>query len=133
MSVTIEKMEYAAKTFASLWVDNKITPNEARNLVGPLYREDAIFISPNPPLISSEFKTTLNGRDEIMKYHEACMRLYPTRSVSTKHFLFGINLALWVYEPIRLKMVMADILLFDRDGLIETQRVTSAGLESSNA
>lgn len=132
MAVPIERMEYAAKAFASLWVDNKVQINEARNLVGPLYREDAVFISPNPPLISSEFGKTLNGRDEIMKYHEACMKIYPTRSVSTKHFLFGIDLAIWVYEPIRLNIVMADILLFDEDGLIETQRVTSAGLESSS-
>jgi hypothetical protein len=129
MAVSIEKMEHAAKTFAALWVDNKIKLDEARSLVGPLYREDAVFISPNPPLISSEFGTTLNGRDEIMKYHEKCMELYPDRSVTTKHYLFGINLAIWVYEPIRLNVVMADLLFFDEDGLIETQRVTSAGLK----
>jgi hypothetical protein len=133
VAAPMDRMEYAAKTFASLWVDDKIRIDEARDLVGPLYREDAVFISPNPPLISAEFGTTLNGRDEIMKYHETCMKVYPTRAVSTKYFLFGINLALWVYEPIRRAIPMADILLFDQDGLIEMQRVTSAGLEPSNA
>lgn len=54
MPVSIEVMDYAARTFASLWEDNTVQVDEAHRLVAPLYREDAVFISPNPPLISPE-------------------------------------------------------------------------------
>ena len=128
--MSTKNMEYAARTFANLFVDENVEPKVALDRVRPLYRDDAIFISPNPPKISPEFGMILNGRDEIMKYHQACMELFPAGSAITKDIIFGVNMAIWIYEAKLTNVVMADVLLFDEDGLIETQRVTLAGLGS---
>ena len=129
MAVPIERMEYAARSFANLWVDSTIEPAGALDQVRQLYRDDAVFISPNPPRISSEFETILHGRDQIMKYHDVCMKRFPAGSARTIAIMFGIDMAIWVYEAKLTNAVMADVLLFDEHGMIETQRVTSAGLQ----
>lgn len=127
MSVSIERMESAARAFANLFDDPDVKQAEALDRVARLYREDATFISPNPPEISLEFGTTLHGRDEIMKYHETCMNLFPAGSARTIDIISGIDMAIWVYQAKLTNVTMADVLLFDENGLIETQRVTSQG------
>jgi hypothetical protein len=128
MAVSIERMGYVARFFANLFDDPGVEPIAALELVRQHYREDANFISPNPPHISSEFGTTLNGRDEIMKYHEVCMEIFPAGCANTIDIISGLNMAIWVYEAKLTKMVAADVLLFDEEGMIEFQRVTSGGV-----
>lgn len=127
MAVSTERMEYVAKSFAHLFDDPDVEMAEALEKVRPCYTKDAIFISPNPPYFSPEFGTILNGRDEIMKYHETCMSKFPAGPATTIDIIFGINMAIWFYKGKFTNVNMADVMLFDEDGLIETQRVTSQG------
>jgi hypothetical protein len=66
VTLSTDHLVEAGQTFARLWDDHRLSEVES------LYREDALFISPNPPTISPEFATTLTGRDEILRYLRAC-------------------------------------------------------------
>ena len=90
----------------------------------PLYREDAVFISPNPPDISEHFGTTLVGPDEILRYYAACMDVIPAGAVTTVALLTGIDMAVWVWQA-GPAGTGADIMMFDDEGLIRRQHVTA--------
>jgi ketosteroid isomerase-like protein len=118
MAVSTERLEEVGRVFSKLWDERDL------EAVRAMYREDAVFISPNPPGISSEFGTTLEGRDEILRYYEACLKVVPTGAVTTVALLTGIDMAVWVWQagPVGKG---ADIIMFDDDGLIVRQRVTA--------
>jgi len=117
MAISTVHLEKVGTTFARLW--------EQRNLevIGPLYHEDATFISPNPPNFSSDFGTTLEGRDEILRYFRRVLEVIPSGAVTTVALLTGINMVVWVWQGGESKG--ADVMLFDDDGLIVRHQVTA--------
>ncbi len=74
MAVTAEHMEQVGSTFSMLYDDRDLEK------IRPLYHEDAVFISPNPPAIHPDFGTTLVGRDEILRFLEASLWRSPRRA-----------------------------------------------------
>jgi len=117
MAISTVHLEKVGTTFAHLW--------DARNLdvIGPLYHEDATFISPNPPNFSSDFGTTLVGRDEILRYFRTVLDVIPPGAATTVALLTGINMVVWVWQGGESKG--ADVMLFDDDGLIVRHHVTA--------
>lgn len=117
MGVSAVHLEKVGTTFAELWDERNL------DVIGPLYREDAVFISPNPPSFSSDFGTTLAGRDEILRYFRAVLEVIPSGAVTTVALLTGINVVVWVW--VGGESTGADVLLFDDDGFIVQHHVTA--------
>jgi ketosteroid isomerase-like protein len=117
MAVSIDHLERVGRTFARSW-DNRDV-----DVLRPLYHEDAVFISPNPPSFSVDFGTTLNGRHEILRYFQAVMDVIPAGEMTTVALLTGIDMVVWVWESGHVKG--ADIMMLDGDGLIVRHHVTS--------
>ena len=68
MAVSTERLEKVGRIFSTLWDERDL------EAVRPLYREDAVFISPNPPDISEHFgKSRLWGRDCIDRCEFRCI------------------------------------------------------------
>lgn len=116
MAVPTVRLEKVGATFAGLWDERNL------EVIGPLYHEDAVFISPNPPSFSPDFGTSLEGRDEIMRYFRTVLEVVPPGAVTTVALLTGINMVVWVWGGER---TGADVMLFDDDGLIVRHHVTS--------
>ena len=117
MAVSTDHLESVGRTFARLWEEHDL------DVIAPLYDEDAVFISPNPPSFSADFGTTLKGRDEILRYFRAVMDVVPEGGMTTVALLTGIDMVVWVWESGPIKG--ADIMMFDGDGLIVRHHVTS--------
>ena len=113
----VERLEAVGATFSNLWDERDL------EAVRGLYRDDAVFVSPNPPAIG-HFGTRLEGRDEIMRYYEACMNVIPPGAVTTVALLTGIDMVAWVWNA-GPAGTGADIMMFDDGGLIARQHVTS--------
>lgn len=118
MAVSTQRLQEVGRILTRLWDDRDLES------VRPLYREDAVFISPNPPGISEEFGTTLEGRDEILRYYAACMAEIPPDGVATVALLTGIDMAVWVWQA-GPAGTGADIMMFDDEGFIVRQHVTA--------
>jgi len=117
MSTSTERLEDAAAILSKLWDDRDL------DAAYDLYREDAVFISPNPPNLG-DFGTVLEGRDEIFRFYRACLEAIPRGAVTTIAVLTGINLAVWVWEAGPAGMG-ADVIMFDDRGQIVRQLVTA--------
>jgi hypothetical protein len=116
MAISTAHLEKVGTTFAGLWEERDL------DVIGPLYHEDAVFISPNPPNFSSDFSTTLQGRDEILRYLRTTLEVIPSGVVTTTGLFTGINMVVWVWG------VGADVMLFDDDGLIVRHHVTEGNV-----
>jgi hypothetical protein len=117
MTVSTERLLEVGETFAGLWDDADLAA------VTPLYREDAVFISPNPPAISSEFGTTLTGRDEILRYLGACLEMFGLGAMTTVGIFTGIDMLVLAWRGG--DSFGADVVHLDDDGLIVRHEVTS--------
>jgi hypothetical protein len=116
MVVSTVHLEKVGATFAGLWDERDL------EVIGPLYHENAMFISPNPPSFSADFGTTLQGRDEIVRYFRTVLEVVPPGAVTTVALLTGINMVVWVWSG---ESTGADVMLFDDDGLIVRHLVTA--------
>lgn len=117
MAVSTDHLLEMGATFARLW------DNADLDTVAPLYHQDAVFVSPNPPTISTEFGTTLNGRDEILRYLRTCLEMFPSGSMTTVDIFTGINMVVWAWAGRDSRG--ADVMYVDDDGLIVRHHVTS--------
>jgi ketosteroid isomerase-like protein len=89
-----------------------------------LYRDDAVFTSPNPPNLTS-FGTVIEGREQIFRYLNATMDFVPPGTVTTVALLGGIDMAVWVWQVESAGVKGADVLFFDDEGLIAQHQVTA--------
>lgn len=117
MNTSTERLEGAAAVVSKLWDDRDLDTAYA------LYREDAVFISPNPPNLG-DFGTVLEGRDEIFRFYRACLDVIPPGAVTTIAVLTGINMVVWVWEAGPAGKG-ADVMMFDDQGQIVRQLVTA--------
>jgi hypothetical protein len=117
MAISTVHLEEVGSAFAGLWDQRDL------DVIGPLYHEDATFISPNPPNYSPDFGTTLEGRDEILRYFRTVLEVIPSGAVTTVALLTGINTVVWVWQGGESKG--AEVMLFDDDGLIVRHHVTA--------
>ena len=117
MPVSTDHLERVATTFSRFYEDRDL------DAIRPLYHEDAVFISPNPPGIRPDFGTRLAGREQILRYLEATLEVAPPGTMTPTAVLTGIDLAVFVWEAPGVKG--ADVMMFDEDGLIVRHHVTA--------
>ena len=89
-----------------------------------MYGEEAVFVSPNPPMISDEFSTRVEGRDALRRCMEGVFApMAPGTGFTTLEVLAGVDSAVVISKLGR--SVGVDTLLYDSEGLISTHYDTS--------